>query len=134
MLRLSICALVISLLATACSGVDESVGHVTAITLDPSAPAAGQKVRVYVELYDPYMYNGLDVMNPNPRVTLQVTGGSVEGQDRATTNESWQPQEGTSIIVYPQAAMYWTLPSMPGTYKLTVGFDGNTKTKRVEIR
>jgi hypothetical protein len=133
MFRLTLCALAITLLACACSGVDESTGHVTAITLDPSAPAAGEKTRIYVELFDPYIYNGLDMENPNPRVTLQVTGGTVDGQDRSSTSEGWEAQEGTSIIVYPHAAMYWTLPEMPGTYKLTVGFDGNTKTKRVEI-
>jgi hypothetical protein len=121
-------------LSSACSGVDESTGQVRAVTLDPPNPGPGQQVRIYVDLYDPYLYPGVD--GAGPRVTLQVDGGSVSGLDwyAAGSPATWEPQDGTSIIAYPQAAMYWTLPDMPGTYKLTVGFDGNTKTKRVEIK
>lgn len=137
MLRLTICALAITLLACACSGVDESVGSVRTITLDPGAPAAGEKVRIFVDLYDPYIYLP-EVGTPpaGPRITLQVSGGEVSGLDWSSSSASgeWQEQSGSSVIVTPAAAMYWTLPEMPGTYKLTVGFDGNTKTKRVEVR
>ena len=134
-LRLLILTLCIGALAGACSGVDESTGRVTAITLDPGAPAASEKVQIRVDLYDPYLYPGVD--GAGPRVTLQVTGGTVEGLDwnaARSTVGGWETQDGQSIIAYPNAAMYWTLPEEPGTFKLTVGFDGSTKTKRVEIR
>jgi len=129
--RLALLTLCICALAGACSGVDESAGQVTAITLDPDPPAAGQRVRVYVDLYDPTIYP--NDLGSGPRVTLQVTGGMVQGQDYNSGLGGWQTQTGASVIVYPHAAMYWTLPDEPGTYKLTVGFDGSTRTKRVEI-
>ena len=53
---------------------------------------------------------------------------------RLAALNGWQVRDGQSIIAYPSAAMWWTLPSEPGSYKLTVGFDRNTKTKRVEIK
>ena len=124
--------MLICAVACGCSGVDYSQGHVEAVTLEPGDPAAGALSRIFVELYDPYLHPG--DQNFHLHVTLQVTGGELEGQDWSSSLRSWETQTGQSIIVAADAAMWWTLPSEPGTYKLTVGYDGNTKTKRVEIK
>jgi hypothetical protein len=136
-MRLSLLVFVfcIGAVVSSCSGVDESTGHVRLITLEPAPAAAGERARIYVDLYDPYLYPGIP--GAGPRVTLQVDGGMLAGREWSTVSDPlgrWQDVDGTSIIVNPASPMYWTLPEIPGTYKLTVGFDGNKRTKRVEVR
>jgi hypothetical protein len=126
--------LTVILLLSACSNVNYSKGFVRAIELEPRETIAGVTVRVLVELYDPYIYPGIE--GAGPRLTLQVDGGTLEGRQWVDTaiDGGYEVVNGPTLTgVAPHLAIFWTLPTEPGTYKLDVSFDGDTRTKRVEI-
>jgi hypothetical protein len=116
---------------SACSSQDYSQGAVTAVELEPRDPIAGQPVRVLVDLYDQTLYPGTEVARPY--VEVSVTGGQLEGQSYGENAKEWVIESGADLTVSNRRGIFWTLPTEPGTYKLTVTFGDSSKTKRVVI-
>ncbi|MDQ3023344.1 MAG: hypothetical protein M3R04_02995 [bacterium] len=130
-MRILLASVLICLSASSCSKVNYSTGFIRAIAIEPRDPVAGEKARVFFELHDPYTY----FPDGYPEVSISVDGGELQGRSRthAYGDSTWETISGGQIAVNPSLGTYWTLPTEPGTYKLTAIFDGDTRTLRVDL-
>jgi hypothetical protein len=115
------------LLFTGCSAGGPERGRVESIEFEPPNPAAGTTVDVEVALHDPYVRPAIE--GAEAMVEVSVTGGTLNVTRWNGTR--YVPASGANLTDVSPGLMRWDLPETPGTFTISVTFDGHTLTRNL---